>query len=201
MKIKKLSLFVLYIAFNINSMSTYSIQGVYEQAIENRQFKIASEIIKTNKIIINPRRSEDGSSLLHIAVSAGDHELIRFLLKHLNGKKSDINAQNLSGETALHTAARNGAAEIALILLEGGANVDAQNFKHNTPLHIAAYYDDINMAENLLKHDASIKIENCDKKTPMQIAIAKETEMRNLLARYKDNSRSNPTKTNPCLIQ
>ena len=79
----------------------------------------------------------NGETLLASAASRGDLESVRFLLQ--NG--ANVNAQNMSGDTALRSAIyfpeRSRALEIVKLLLASGADINAKNYRSETPLQLA----------------------------------------------------------------
>jgi ankyrin repeat protein len=80
------------------------------------------------------------STLLHAASRQGDHQEATSLLK--NG--TDVEAQDLFGNTALHNASKYSYesgrphAAVVQLLLKKGANTDAQNFQGETALHLSS---------------------------------------------------------------
>lgn len=74
----------------------------------------------------------------------------------------DINAQNASGDSALHIAIELGHSEIAETLLIHRARVNIQNKTGCTPLHLALYSQQSVACVNLLiKYGARQNIKNC----------------------------------------
>ena len=87
------------------------------------------------------------------AVMKGDTAAVRKLLL----AKTDVNAPQVDGATALHWAVYRNDVEIADLLLKAGANVKAANREGTTPLFMASLYGDPAMIERLLKAGADAK--------------------------------------------
>jgi uncharacterized protein len=84
------------------------------------------------------------------AVRSGDREAIQSLLKN----RSDVNASEADGTTALHWAVRSDDLQTAQLLLKAGANANAANRYGITPLSLAATNRDAAMIDALLKAGA-----------------------------------------------
>lgn len=69
-------------------------------------------------------------------------------------QKSDVNAAQVDGTTALHWAAYHDDAEIGLQLLAAGAKADAKNRYDVTPLYYACQNGNAQLVKALLKHGA-----------------------------------------------
>ncbi|GFY70803.1 tankyrase [Trichonephila inaurata madagascariensis] len=81
-----------------------------------------------------------GNTVLHIASSAGNKEIMEILLQHADNNKIKelIDAKTaILGNTALHFAAANGHLEIVKYLLKHGAAFNLQNKKGKTPADIS----------------------------------------------------------------
>ncbi len=84
------------------------------------------------------------------AVKAGDSQAVRSLLK----QRSNVNAVEADGMTALHWAARSNDLETVQLLLRSGANAKAANRYGVTPLALAAANGNAPMIEALIKAGA-----------------------------------------------
>jgi len=109
------------------------------------------QLLETNPGLASTRRP-DGYPVLHFAVGMDDMEIVSALLK----AGCDVNIRNKSDhtgsvdETALHNAAFWGRDEIALLLIEAGADVNALDEHHTTPLDEARRLGNKNVEDLLL---------------------------------------------------
>jgi len=87
------------------------------------------------------------------AMMRGDSASVRALLQ----KKSNVNASQVDGTTALHWAVYRGDLEAANLLISSGANVKAATREGVTPLAMASLYGSVPMVERLLKAGADAK--------------------------------------------
>ena len=71
-------------------------------------------------------------SALYLAAENGHSDIVTILL---NRNSEMIDCANASGNTPLTTAALKGHADVALILIEGGASLSTPNKRETTPLH------------------------------------------------------------------
>jgi ankyrin repeat protein len=101
-----------------------------------------------------------------VASFAGRVDLVQgFLAKD----KALVGARTLSGETALHFAARRGHVKVAEVLLSQGADVNAIDNERNklTPLHWAASYAGPEMSVLLLANKADRNAKSWDGRTAL----------------------------------
>ena len=104
-----------------------------------------------------------GPSDVADAVMNGDAATLRALLR----KKSDVNAPQVDGTTALHWAVYRDDLEAANLLIASGASSKAVTREGVTPLAMASLYGSVPMVERLLKAgaDARARGPNGDRKS------------------------------------
>ena len=113
-------------------------------------------MLETNPGLASTRRP-DGYPVLHLAVGMDNREIVSALLK----AGCDVDIRNKSDntgsedETALHNAAFWGRAELAVLLIESGADVNALDEHHGTPLDEARRLKNKIVEDLLLKHGAT----------------------------------------------
>jgi hypothetical protein len=94
---------------------------------------------------------------LHEAVIQGNLEVVR---EHINAGSNLDEIEPSGGSSPLITAAVFGKKEIALALIEAGADVNLQNNEGSTPLHTAAFFCRTEIVEALLANGANARIKN-----------------------------------------
>lgn len=118
-----------------------------------------------------------GNTILHIAVSYGHIEIIKYLLT-IPGININVKQNMALCHSPLHIAAIDNNCEIVELLTSHGANINIQNFYRETPLHVAAA---IKYSEEtikcLLKHRASVNIQDNNGQTPLHAAVIKNNEI------------------------
>ena len=95
----------------------------------------------------------EAASTVADAAMRGDTGAVRALV----AKRTDVNAPQRDGATALHWAVYHDDLELADVLLRAGAKVDGANRVGMTPLAMAALYGSAPLADRLLKAGADIK--------------------------------------------
>ncbi|MBE9480139.1 MAG: acyltransferase family protein [Bacteroidetes bacterium] len=94
---------------------------------------------------------------LHEAALTGDIEVIQ---QHIKAG-SDLNEkESRGGSTPLITAATFGQTEVAIALIEAGADVNFKNNEGSTPLHTAAFFCRTEIVKALLTNGADKNIKN-----------------------------------------
>ncbi|XP_070548474.1 B-cell lymphoma 3 protein-like isoform X2 [Ptychodera flava] len=121
-------------------------------------------------------KNYEGLTPLHLAVSTGNADVIRFLLS----KGADIDCPDgKSGRTALFYAVENEQKDVIEILLDHNADVNAQSYSGNTALHVASGRGFISIVRSLLRHGADMSMKNyhCD----TAVTVAKDTSVSKVL--------------------
>jgi ankyrin repeat protein len=118
-----------------------------------------------------------GETALHV-VSRGSHELqdgVRITQLLLEGG-ADVNTQDNSHDSPLHSASYSGKPEIARLLLNHGAQADAKNDRGETPLHqvshgeYESHADGVGIAQLLLACGVDVNAQDTNGATPLHIA-------------------------------
>lgn len=142
---------------------------------------------------------DGGTSLLHLAVEAGQEECVKWLLlnnanpnltnrkgstplhvaveKRLRGivelllaRKISVNATDEDQWTALHFAAQNGDECSTRLLLEKNASVDAVDFEGRTPMHVACQHGQESVVRILLRRGVDVGLPGKDAWLPLHYA-------------------------------
>ncbi len=128
--------------------------------------------------------AQQTASAVADAAARGDKAAIRDLLK----QGADVNAAQGDGMSALHWAAERGDAELADLLIYGGANTGAvTRIGQYTPLHLAAKSGSPAVVKALIKAGANVNAKsNPSGATPIHLAaLAGSADVINLLADAK----------------
>ena len=118
--------------------------------------KNANENNKVHAAILNYKGSDEGL------------EHIKKLID--NATIEEINYKDISEDTPLHLAAREGHIEVVSFLIEAGAEINTKNENYITPLHIAAANGHTAIVEALIAANANIEAKNISDWTPLHIA-------------------------------
>ncbi|XP_048168075.1 nuclear factor NF-kappa-B p100 subunit isoform X4 [Corvus hawaiiensis] len=94
-----------------------------------------------------------GNSLLHLALQAGDEEMLRTLLAHLGSASPYLlRLPNFHGLLPVHLAVKAKSLACLDLLVRTGADVNAvERQSGRTPLHLAVEMENLNMATHLVK--------------------------------------------------
>jgi ankyrin repeat protein len=96
-------------------------------------------------------QSGNERTVLNMAVSGGDPQIVELLVKH----KADVNARDHNGNTPLLRAMREGNQRIVELLLAHKADVASVNSEGNTAVALAVHANNLLMAELLLSKGAN----------------------------------------------
>jgi len=94
---------------------------------------------------------------LHKAAVMGDFQAIK---QHINSGSNLDKTEPSRGSSPLITAATFGKTQVAIALIEAGADVNYKNNDGSTPLHTAAFFCRTEIVEALLSHGADKNLKN-----------------------------------------
>uniref|UniRef100_A0A8C9UIF1 Nuclear factor kappa B subunit 2 n=1 Tax=Serinus canaria TaxID=9135 RepID=A0A8C9UIF1_SERCA len=114
-----------------------------------------------------------GNSLLHLALPAGDEEMLRTLLAHLGSAAPYLlRLPDFHGLLPVHLAVKAKSLACLDLLVRTGADVNAvERQSGRTPLHLAVEMENLNMATHLVKKlGADINSRTFAGNTPLHLA-------------------------------
>uniref|UniRef100_A0A8D2PAD7 Proteasome 26S subunit, non-ATPase 10 n=1 Tax=Zosterops lateralis melanops TaxID=1220523 RepID=A0A8D2PAD7_ZOSLA len=129
---------------------------------------LALHLVKINNIYLYTDKNmcSAGWTPLHIAASAGRDEIVKALIAKAAGvlgrriKVCEVHILLPHSFLFQHT-------QIAIMLLENGANPDATDHFESTPLHRAAAKGNLKMVQILVQHNATVDIRDSEGNTPL----------------------------------
>ncbi|CAF0738544.1 unnamed protein product [Brachionus calyciflorus] len=131
-----------------------------------------------------PFKENRGTSVLHLA-ALSDND---FLIKHLLEKENaNLEEGDKKKQTPLHCAAKVGANNAILCLIENGADKEARDYLGRTPLYLAAEYGQEEIVKLLLEKGCEVNVKNINGQKALYWIIAK---CRNLAVEILDNYRT-----------
>lgn len=139
-------------------------QEEFFSAVSNGNLDKVKEYIAANSEIKNT--DESGMALM-LASHNGHKDLVKFLL---DSKITDINKQNIDGDTALIWATWKGHINVVQLLIEKGAKLDLKDDHGNTALMEAVREGHIEIAKLLISHKTNINAQNHHGSTPIMWA-------------------------------
>ncbi|NXW28615.1 NFKB2 factor, partial [Phaetusa simplex] len=114
-----------------------------------------------------------GNSLLHLALQAGDEEMLKTLLAHLGSAAPYLlRLPNFHGLLPVHLAVKAKSLACLDLLVRMGADVNAvERQGGRTPLHLAVEMENLNMATHLVKKlGADVNSQTFAGNTPLHLA-------------------------------
>lgn len=158
--------------------------GVYEDmlhAIRNNDESTVASLLQRGVDVDTV--SEEGESLLMLAVKEGKHNIINRIV----AAKPKVNVRNAFGETALMLAALKGDAQTVGVLLEKGAMLNHSGW---TPLMYAALNNRMDVARVLIARGAEVNAAADNGTTPLMMA-AREGHLQMVLLLLEHNANVN----------
>lgn len=148
-------------------LSPEATMNLFSAVIHNFPAKVESALAQRPADVL-AARDEDEQSLLHVAIVAGQEDLVESLLR----SGADVNASEC-GSLPLHLAAALGRQAALELLLKGGSWLntrDGVTRAADTALHKAAKYGHVQCVEALLEAGASVNAVDAHGLTPVQVA-------------------------------
>jgi len=134
----------------------HGLSDIVEQLVDNENFRFDQVV--------------DGDTLLASAAGRGHFQSVRYLLQ----KGADVNAKNMSGDTALTSvlqfAERRHVLDVVKLLFSFGADINLKNCRAETPLHLACNRNFDRVAEYLPELGCETESKNCDYYSPLHHA-------------------------------
>lgn len=143
--------------------------NIYE-AVAIGSMEEVIEIAESNPSKINSF-SPDGFTPLALACFFGHLDIVIYLLE--KQANPNLHAQNNYRVCPLHSAVASRHFDIAVVLLENGADVNAKQMSGITPLHQAAHNGQKEMVELLLRYKAEVNARMENSQTPLSMALDK----------------------------
>jgi ankyrin repeat protein len=116
----------------------------------------------------HPERPE--ATPLYYAALCGFHGMVKRLVDAHPQDVNSLNTQGEDGGAPLHAALRKGYSDIALFLLEEGADANSQDHRLQTPLHIASHEGYTEVIRSLMTRGADPNARDREKETPLVLA-------------------------------
>lgn len=136
---------------------------------------------KSTKINV---RNSDGLTALEIAITKGKLEVIQALFNHPDIDKADIERRSYHHNPALYYAITNNYSEVAVCLIEQGADVTQGDcFSHASPLHLVVTKTNFSeqaitaLTQSIIDHRAEVNSLDVNKETPLDYAIRANNEI------------------------
>ncbi|KAJ3655454.1 hypothetical protein Zmor_014585 [Zophobas morio] len=115
------------------------------------------------------KTKKDGFSLFHLAVNYGHEKYLMKLLSVDNYKKL-VDDRDKNGETPLYEACQNGYYNLAVLLVDHGANINVGTNEGSTPLHTACLHLHTSIVKFLLQSGGNVNITKKYGITPLHVA-------------------------------
>ncbi|CAK9151109.1 unnamed protein product [Ilex paraguariensis] len=141
------------------------------RAAESGEASLFKSLSQDHLLKVLSLRNEDDRSLLHVAVSFGQAQVVE-ILSAADPSVSGVNSTDEEGWSPLHSASSSGNLEIVEILVGRGADVNLKNDGGRTALHYAASKGWLKIAEILLSHGAKVNLKDKVGCTPLHRAAS-----------------------------
>jgi len=162
----RLAIQLIALGFDVNKKNRNG-QTPLHQIAANYNEQVFTTLIEYGADI-NMWRRDNRKTALHIAIFAKRKDCVEALLD----TRADVTLTDVNRNTPLHLLAANiDDAELALRLIEMGANVNEKNKRGDTPLHLACETHNVPVAEVLVYNGADVNITNGTLHDPLCVAL------------------------------
>lgn len=120
-------------------------------------------------------RARSPDDLLRFAAKNNRCDIIKSFIEN-EELSSIMDSRDEDGYSAMHCCAYSNSVEVALLLIEAGAEIEPRSNDGWTPLHSAARWNNDAMASLLLSRGANVNSKTIGNLTPLQLATS-EKEM------------------------
>lgn len=149
-------------------------------------YAIKFKNINMIKLLLNRSKTheidESGYNALHMAVKTINLDIVKLIVSNT----LDLDIKTKHGETALHIAINYQYTDIAIYLIELGANPNIEDDEaHFTPLHYATGWNNVSVIKSLIKHGAKLDSQDIYGNIPLIYSIKEMHNTFNLL--YNSN--------------
>ena len=134
------------------------------QSYHNPQYQL--------KQLNKAHKTEDGSSLMHIAACHGYLKVIQ----EITEDRSNVNLKNNSNQTPLHVACLLGRLDIVKKLIDCDADIDAQDSRGNTPLKYACFNNETDTIKFIIGYGANVNLSSNTNWSPLHHACENGNE-------------------------
>ena len=142
----------------------HNIRMVDGQSLCNKLFCLANSVVQA--ITRTSCVYSHAAYCVQLAAVSGDVRIAELLLKH----RADVDARDLYGGSALHTASHLDNQAVVEVLLDHKADVNAYDNEGWTPLHLAAEAGHSSMVKYLISRHANVNAQSKYGRTPLHWA-------------------------------
>ncbi|XP_050297321.1 uncharacterized protein LOC126736813 [Anthonomus grandis grandis] len=149
---------------DINSKDIKNRRSI-ELAVAHGHLPVVELLMQYGKIDINAK-SNDDSTMLHIASQNNDLRMVKYLVD----QGSDINAKNAFGSKPIHIAARDGFKATVKFFLSRGLSINELGAAKQTLLHYATINGHLKVVKYLVAQGADVNAKDIKGLTPIHVA-------------------------------
>ncbi len=156
----------------LNLVNLRGYTAIVDAITSSKSAEMFQLIVKEKAITVDhTQRDSSGNSLLHAAARANS-----VVWANMLGPLTGHSPQNRDGKTPLHVAAVHDSHDIAVVLLDRGANPrTSANLQKLSPLHDAAAHGSLAVGRLLLDRGAVVDALDALGSTPLHSAVSKRS--------------------------